>query len=77
MRGRMTQTSIANLKVADQAGLESIAFERGGSGVLVWVARDGNRAYLSDASGPIAYETRVKARRNVRRIRPDLEPTEI
>jgi hypothetical protein len=74
---RMTQTSIANLKVADSAGFEPITYADGGSAVMVWVERNGNRAYLCGTSGPLPYEDKVKARRNVKRIRPDLEPTDI
>lgn len=45
--------------------------------VMVWVERNGNRAYLCDASGPMVYETIEKAWRNIRRVRPDLTPTTI
>ena len=74
---RMTQTSVANLKVADRAGFEHIEYDDGQIAVLVWVERKGNRAYLAGKSGPMAYPDMLKARRNVKRIRPDLEPTEI
>jgi hypothetical protein len=69
----MTKTSLENLKVADSAKYH----EATAGGWLVAVERKGNRAYLSDAEGPIAYPTQTLARRAIRRIRPDLEPTEI
>lgn len=47
------------------------------SNVIVWVERNGNRAYLSGSSGPLVYDSAEKARRNIRRVRPDLEPTSI
>lgn len=71
---RMTQTSIANLKVADECGFDKVD---GSTGVIVWVQRSGNRAYLCGSTGPLVYDDKSKARRNVKRIRPDLEPTEI
>jgi hypothetical protein len=71
--GRMTKTSLENLKVADAAKFH----EARGGGWLVAVERKGNRAYLSDAEAPIAYPTQTLARRAIRRVRPDLEPTEI
>jgi hypothetical protein len=71
---RMTKTSIANLKVADRAGFDKIA---GTTQVMVWVERNGNRAYLCGTSGPLQHASIFSARHSVRRIRPDLEPTEI
>ena len=73
MMERMTKGSAANLAVADAAGYT--ATETGG--VMVWVARAGNRAYLCGTSGPLVYDTKAKARRNVKRVRQDLEPTDI
>lgn len=70
--GRLTALSIANLKAADAAGIEPAA-----GGFMVWVARAGNRAYLHDSQGIQVYSDKLKARRNVLRVRPDLEPTEI
>jgi len=71
--GRMTKTSVENLKVAEAAKYYAVC----SSGWLVAVERNGNRAYLSDAEAPIAYPTQTLARRAIRRVRPDLEPTEI
>lgn len=70
--GRMTKTSIANLEVADRC-----AFQWMPHGVVVWVERDGNRAYLHDSEGPMLYPSAALARRAVRRVRPDLEPVSI
>lgn len=67
---RMTKTSAENLQVADKVGYTTNEF-----GVMVWVERAGNRAYLCDASGPLVYETCEKAWRNIRRVRPDIKPT--
>lgn len=70
--GRMTKTSKANLTICDACGIDSSA-----SGVLVWVSRNGNRAYLHDGDGPIEYPTAALARRAIRRVRSDLEPVSI
>lgn len=70
---RMTKTSKENILVADRA----LFHEARSGGWLVVVERKGNRAYLSDLDGPIAYPTQTLARRAIRRVRPDLEPTEI
>lgn len=70
--GRMTKTSRANLEVADECGVAP-----GASGFMVWVSKKGNRAYLQDSEGPLEYKTKTLARRAVKRIRPDLEPTTI
>lgn len=70
--GRMTKTSRANLEIADACGVVA-----GASGWMVWVERNGARAYLSDSAGPLEYKTDTLARRAVKRIRPDLEPTTI
>lgn len=70
--GRMTKTSKTNLMIADDCGIVA-----GASGWMVWVARDGNRAYLSDSEGPLEYKTEILARRAIKRIRPDLEPATI
>lgn len=70
---RMTKTSLENLKVAKRA----VFHEALGGGWFVVAERNDNRAYVSDAEGPIAYPTQTLARRSVRRVRPDLEPTEI
>jgi hypothetical protein len=70
---RMTKTSIANLKICDKTGFDAAP----GGGVMVWLERLGNRAYVCGASGPLVYETPQKARRNLQRVRSDLEPTSI
>lgn len=70
---RMTKTTIANIKIADKAGFDDAP----GGGVIVWIERDGNRAYVCGSSGPLVYEDQKKARRNINRVRIDLEPTSI
>lgn len=73
---RMTKTTIANLKVADCIGFDSVPDVPDAPGaVMVYVERNGNRAYVSGSTGPLVYENSEKARRNLKRIRPDLEPT--
>jgi len=69
---RMTKTTVANLKICDRVG-----FEPAPGGVLVWVEKTGRRAYVCGSSGPLVYEYESKARRNIKRLRPDLEPTSI
>lgn len=71
---RMTKTSKENLLVADKIQIQKsddveIYFVR------IW--RGEKMAYLCDSNGPINYESILKARRSVKRIRPDLEPTTI
>ncbi|OYV96248.1 MAG: hypothetical protein B7Z62_08605 [Deltaproteobacteria bacterium 37-65-8] len=73
----MSKVSRENLKVADRAGFEHIEFKDGGYGVMVWVEREGRRAYLHGSEGPMVYPGAFEARRNIKRVRPDLEPTEI
>jgi hypothetical protein len=77
--GRMTKTSRENIKVADRALFHEANpnVHHGKEGWLVAVERKGNRAYVSDAEGPVLYPTQTLARRAIRRVRPDLEPTEI
>ena len=70
----MTKTTIANLKICDACGFTPVD---GSPGVMVWLERSGNRAYVSGSSGPLGDETEKKARRNVQRVRADLEPTSI
>lgn len=70
---RMTQTSKANILAADRA--ELVPLDDGGHGVKVW--RGDKAAFVSHATGPIAYPTATLARRAVKRLRPDLEPTTI
>jgi len=71
---KMTKTSTANLGVCDKSGYTPVD---GSTGVMVWVERLGNRAYLCGTTGPLVYENKAKARRAVKRLRPDLEPTDI
>jgi len=61
-RGRMTKASRDNLKVADRAGTTKLD---SGDGFMVWVERNGNRAYLCSADGPLVWTDRAKARRSV------------
>ena len=69
---RMTKTSIANLKTCDKTGFTTVP-----AGVMVWVERSGNRAYLCGATGPLIYVSEQKARRNLKRVRSELEPASI
>lgn len=70
---RMTKTTIANLKICDKVGIQDMP----GVGVMVWLERNGNRAYVCGSSGPLIYSNQTFARRNIKRIRSDLEPTTI
>jgi hypothetical protein len=69
---RMTATSRENVKVAEKAELVPLDV---GWGVKVW--KGGKAAFVSSPDGPMVYPTRTLARRAVRRIRRDLQPTEI
>jgi hypothetical protein len=73
----MSKQSVENLKVADSARL--IPFIS--NGVYQWtnvsVSRNGNVAYLYGSDGLVNYPSALVARRSIKRIRPDLEPTEI
>lgn len=71
---RMTKTTIANLKIADKAGFIKVDHA---PGVMVWIECKGNRGYVCGSSGPLVYENEKKARRNINRVRFDLEPTSI
>jgi len=71
---RLTATSIANLKAADKCGYTDMDFL---VGVTVWVERNGNRAYLCGSSMVLVYPDQKAARRAIKRLRPDLEPTTI
>lgn len=73
---RMTKTSKENLLVADRIKIEKVKSDYYTS-FLVAIYKDGNIAFLSDAEGPISYLSLAAARRVVKRIRPDLEPTTI
>jgi len=71
---RMTKTSKENLLVADRIEIEK---NRNYDDFAVVIFRGDRMAYLSDSNGPITYKSVVDARRVVKRIRPDLEPTTI
>jgi hypothetical protein len=49
---RLTKQSSENLKVAERVG-----FDETNAGVLVFVERGGNRAYLHTAAGPACFDT--------------------
>jgi len=69
---RLTATSIANLKAADKCG-----YMEKDDGVYVWVERNGNLAYLCGSLLMLKYPDQKAARRAIKRLRPDLEPTTI
>jgi hypothetical protein len=71
--GGMTRQSLENLKVADAAKYH----EAPSGGWIVAAELQGNRAYVSDDEGPIAYPTPTLARLAIQSVRPDLEPKEI
>jgi hypothetical protein len=64
---RLTKQSSENLKVAERVG-----FDETDAGVLVFVERGGNRAYLHTADGPACYLSITDARAAVRKHRPNL-----
>ena len=71
---RMTKTSKQNLIVADRVEIHKsddmeLYFVR------LW--RGDKMAYLSSSVAPINYDSIQHARRAIKRIRPDLEPTTI
>ncbi|MGB3226180.1 MAG: hypothetical protein WBB23_25555 [Desulforhopalus sp.] len=69
---RLSKTSIENLKIADKIVIEEkIGF------CTVRVELNGNAAYLQGGDSIMHYDSIQKARRAVKRIRPDLEPTTI
>lgn len=74
---RMTKTSKENLLVADKLQIVSVTFEDSSVAFMVRITKGGKMAYLSDSEGPINYKSISQARRTVKRIRPDLEPTTI
>jgi len=75
---RMTATSVANLQAADKVGFyDSTDYNGNVFGVMVWVEKGGRRAFLSGSKTPLIYKDRTQARRAVKRLRPDLEPTDI
>lgn len=72
--GRMTKTSKANLLVCDRIELDYNSIFQS---YHVRLFKGDNLAYLSDSEGAMSYDSIAKARRAVKRIRPDLEPTTI
>jgi hypothetical protein len=69
---RLNKLSISNLQVADEIRIESNAEK-----FMVRLVRCGNAAYLHTGSDIMLYPSIEHARRAIRRIRPDLEPTTI
>lgn len=68
-RQRMSKLSQENLKVAERAELFDLG--EGELGVKVW---RGERAAVLDGgpTGPLRFCNAAQARRNLRRVRPDL-----
>jgi hypothetical protein len=64
---RLSSTSIENLRIADAVG-----FDQAEAGVLVYVEKNGNRAYLHTKDGPACFKSVAEARAAVTRHRPDL-----
>ena len=73
---RVTRTSVANLKVCDSVQLVKVE-HRGETFYTVSLRRGDAVAYLCGSRSVVSYPTTVAARRAIKRIRPDLEPTEI
>lgn len=69
---RMTKTSKENILVSDRAIIAQTE-----TGYIMKVYRNDNVAYVSDNLGIILYENITQARRTLKRLRPDLEPTTI
>lgn len=70
---KMTSISKSNLLASDS--VQIIAFDTGGYGIKVW--RGENASFLHASESVMVYKTPDLARRAVRRLRPDLEPTTI
>lgn len=68
---RMTKTSKANLLTCDSARIEPAVV----GGFLVRLQKSRMTAYVSSSDSVLVYPTVTAARRAVKRIRPDLEPT--
>jgi hypothetical protein len=66
---RLSKTSVENLRICDRVGFDETA-----GGVLVYVEKNGNRAYLHTASGPACFDTIADAKRAVSRHRPSRSP---
>lgn len=62
---RLTEQSRENLRICDRVGFDTTE-----SGVLVYVERDGNRAYLHTADGPACFKSVADASTAVRKHRP-------
>jgi hypothetical protein len=73
---RLTRTSVANLKICDQVRLHKQE-HRGAEYFTVSMSRGDAVAYLCGSRSVVTYPTVMAARRAVKRIRPDIEPTEI
>jgi hypothetical protein len=74
--GRLTKTSIENLKVATSIQLH-VGDYPNNEYWMIRAERNGNAAYLHDSKGIMLYESKEAARRAAKRVRPDLEPTTI
>jgi hypothetical protein len=68
---RMTRISRTNLTACDSAQIEPAA----PSGFLVRLQKSQMVAYITSTDGVVVYPTVLAARRAIKRIRPDLEPT--
>ena len=68
---RMTKTSKANLLTCDDARIEPAVV----GGFLVRLQKSRMVAYVTSSDSVLVYPTVLAARRAVKRIRPDLEPT--
>ena len=73
---RLTRTSVANLKVCNSVQLVKVE-HRGETFYTVSLKRGEAVAYLCGSKSVVTYPTTFAARRAIKRIRPDLEPTEI
>jgi hypothetical protein len=62
---RLSKTSCENLRICDRVG-----FDETEAGVLVYVEKNGNRAYLHTSNGPACFLTIADAKRAVSRHRP-------
>ncbi|MGB3222959.1 MAG: hypothetical protein WBB23_09170 [Desulforhopalus sp.] len=72
MAARLSKISKENLLIADKIVIEEkVGF------CTVRVEKGGNAAYLNGGETIMHYDTVQKARRAIKRIRPDLEPTTI
>lgn len=70
-RQRMTAVSRANLRLADR--VQFIDLGEGETGIKAW--RGESAAVVCTGEGPARYPSETAARRAMRRIRPDLEPS--